>query len=207
MTGKHGRPQTYLYVHLERIWADNATFTESWNRPPGRLVDEGSFERIVDATVHVVNSPETPLIGHLVNTTVHDVNNEVHHVNDTGHQVNVTVHEPSSKSDTRQSKKGKNERKKEESAIAPSLRSPSIHSFTLSTGYAEMYLKSFLREVGQLDKLKECAQRLQQVHAEHNIDDVKAFRDKVNSAAYSAKLADDPIEAFFKQLRGMLRVK
>lgn len=43
MTGKPGRLQTYLYIHLEKIWADNATFTESWHRPPGRLVPKNSL--------------------------------------------------------------------------------------------------------------------------------------------------------------------
>lgn len=127
VTGKPGRLQTYIYVHLERIWDDNAKFTETWHRPPGRLVEEASFERIVEAdTVHHVNTQETPLIGHRGNTTVHVVNTDVHRVNTIGHHVNQTVHDASTKSDTIHSKKNKTERKKEEDTLA--LARTSSHS-------------------------------------------------------------------------------
>lgn len=129
VTGKPGRLQTYLYVHLERIWADNAAFVETWHRPPGRLVEEASFERIVEAdAVHVVNTQETPLIGHQGNTTVHHVNTDVHRVNTIGHHVNHTVHDPSTKSDTIHSKTNKNERKKEDVSSSPS----SIHEIIVN---------------------------------------------------------------------------
>jgi hypothetical protein len=43
MTKSVGRKQTYLYIHLQKIWDDNAAFMEKWNIPSSKLVREDSF--------------------------------------------------------------------------------------------------------------------------------------------------------------------
>ena len=87
ITGKPGRLQTYLYIHLEKIWADNALFFETWNAPLNRLVSKNSFE-IDPSTVNVVNSD----VNH-GNNNVNEDNNEVNHVNDNVNLANNDVNQ------------------------------------------------------------------------------------------------------------------
>lgn len=69
-----------------------------------------------------------------------------------------------------------------------------------SLGYGEIYLKDFLLSIGKYGERREYVKRLEDIYANCDIDDRELFRSKIDSVAYKAKLAPDPIEAFFSQL-------
>lgn len=69
-----------------------------------------------------------------------------------------------------------------------------------SLGYGEIYLKDFLLSIGKYGERKEYVKRLEDIYANCGIDDREVFRSKIDSIIYKAKLAPDPIEAFFSQL-------
>ncbi len=98
VTGKEGRAQTYLYIHLEKIWIENSIFTKDGRLPENRLVSEASFKVVDDDTVNVVNSPESPVIVNVVNSTVSYVNSDVNQDNSHVNVVNHTVNGASSNS-------------------------------------------------------------------------------------------------------------
>ncbi len=83
-TGKEGRPQTYLYIHLEKLWCDNLAFSESWRMPPSKLVDTDTFTTMADSTVHDVTNSVRSMV-HPVTSSVHYADSYVNHVTDTVH--------------------------------------------------------------------------------------------------------------------------
>jgi hypothetical protein len=100
-TGNEGRSQTYLYMHLEKLWQDNLAFSESWRMPSNKLVDPNTFTTIAESTVHHVTDTvhHVDNDGHVVNSNGHMVNSNGHVVNSIGHVVNHTVHDSSTKSE------------------------------------------------------------------------------------------------------------
>lgn len=98
VTGKEGRTQTYLYIHLEKIWIENSVFSNEGRLPQNKMVSETSFKVIDNVTVNVVNSPETGEIVNVVNSTVSYVNSDVNPVDSDVNVVNHTVHGASSNS-------------------------------------------------------------------------------------------------------------
>lgn len=49
-----GHTQTYIYIHLRRIWDENSRFADEWRVPPNRLVREELVKLTVDhANSHV----------------------------------------------------------------------------------------------------------------------------------------------------------
>lgn len=198
-TGKPGRLQTYLYVHMEKIWTDNLAFCESWHRPSIDSVHDRSLERVVDSNnVHMVNSSETSLIVHMVNSNVHDANSNVHHVNNNGHLVNVTVHGVSSKSPPIHNTSNTLEDK--EDVSSSSIEKPSFEKTPIGLGYLEMYLKDFLVEIGQYWNRREHAKRLQQIYSLSRLTDSGSFRSHVDAAIGRARFSDNPLEKFFASL-------
>lgn len=113
ITGKPGRLQTYLYIHLEKIWADNALFFETWNAPLNRLVSKNSFE-IDPSTVNVVNSE----VNH-VNNNVNEDNNEVNQNNNEVAVVNNDVNAASSNSGLIQNKTINTFEEREKDSVVP----------------------------------------------------------------------------------------
>lgn len=207
VTGKPGRLQTYIYVHLERIWADNTAFTETWHRPPGRLVEEASFERVVDAdTVHVVNTQEVPLIGHQGNTTVHHVNTDGHTVNSIGHHVNQTVHDASTKSDPIHSKKNKTERKKED--VSPSHSSTQISSQRPDvTSFIRMFTRKFLLDMGETGNMMDVNLKdLQEIYYASGLDK-ETFRFEVERAISQTKMMKGNVDYFYDYLCNALNLE
>jgi hypothetical protein len=93
-TGKEGRSQTYLYVHLEKLWQDNLAFSESWRIPSNKLGDPNTFTTTADSPVHSVTNTV-----HYTTNSVHHADNSVHHADNDGHSVNNTVHDSSTKSE------------------------------------------------------------------------------------------------------------
>jgi hypothetical protein len=104
-TGKEGRAQTYIYIHLERIWKDNEAFSKENRLPSNRLVAVSSF--------HIVDQN---------NTTVDDNNSDVDQNNTTVVENNHTVVNASSNSaqDNKTNKTGKTERR----ADTPASQNP-----------------------------------------------------------------------------------
>lgn len=98
VTGKEGRAQTYLYIHLEKIWIENSVFSSEGRLPQNKLVSETSFKVVGDDTVNVVNSPETAANVNVVNSTVVYVNSDVNQDNSDVNVVNHTVNGASSNS-------------------------------------------------------------------------------------------------------------
>ncbi len=76
-----GKPQTYLYIHLRKLWEDNLTFSETHRMPMGRPVNPRDIEIVVSAGVDVVNTQSTPSTVDQGNTYVDDNNTPVDHVN------------------------------------------------------------------------------------------------------------------------------
>jgi hypothetical protein len=94
ITRKEGRPQTYLYIHLEKLWCDNLTFSESWRMPSNTLVDTDTFTTTADGTVHQTDGdvhPVTTTVHHADNN-VHDETTTVHHADNNVHDETTTVH-------------------------------------------------------------------------------------------------------------------
>lgn len=98
VTGKEGRAQTYLYIHLEKIWIENSVFSNEGRLPQNKLVSETSFKVVGDDTVNHVNSPETAVTVNHVNSTVSYVNSDVNQDNNDVNVVNHTVNGASSNS-------------------------------------------------------------------------------------------------------------
>lgn len=73
-TGTLGREQTYLYIHLRRIWEENSCFADAWRVPQNRLVRE----ELIEFTVGVVNSDVDD-----INSSVDKNNSDVDHANHT----------------------------------------------------------------------------------------------------------------------------
>jgi hypothetical protein len=90
-TGKPGREQTYIYIHLRKIWEDNLAFSESHRMPAGKPVSQYDIEVIVDATVDQNNSKEGASTVGGVNVTVDQNNTTADHVNLIVDHNNVTV--------------------------------------------------------------------------------------------------------------------
>jgi hypothetical protein len=120
ITGKEGRAQTYLYIHLEKIWIENSVFSEEGRLPENRQVSETSFKIISGVTVNVVNSPESPEIVNVVNSTVSYVNSDVNQGNSDVNVVNHTVNGASSNS-AQYSNTLNTKENKETPAISPYL--------------------------------------------------------------------------------------
>lgn len=102
VTGQEGRKQTYLYIHLEKIWIDNAKYMEEGSMPPYRLVSPDSFKVIAGFNVHDVNIKGN------------EVNSDVHVGNDIGNEVNDTVHDASEDLAQRNSKTSNTFNKRED---------------------------------------------------------------------------------------------
>lgn len=82
ITGKAtGKPQTYLYIHLRKLWEDNLQFNETHRMPVGRPVNPRDIEVVVNACVDVGNTQNIPSTVDQGNTYVDDNNTVVDHVN------------------------------------------------------------------------------------------------------------------------------
>ena len=74
-----------------------------------------------------------------------------------------------------------------------------------SLGYAEVYLKDFLLEIGQYWNRREHAKRLQQIYSSSSLIDPVSFRSHIDAAIGSARFGDDPLEKFFASLEERMR--
>lgn len=73
-TGALGREQTYLYIHLRKIWLENMSFADVWRVPANRLTNANLVAFTVDhANSHV----------DVANSSVGNANNHVDHANHT----------------------------------------------------------------------------------------------------------------------------
>lgn len=155
LSGKPGRTQTYLYIHLVKLWMDNASFSKTWNAPTSRLVDIDTI--IVDQDY----------------ATVDNVYNDVD-------QDNSSVDAVSSNSDTRQGKKekeGKNVRESshvtENGSTPDNAEASFIHSFTLSQECLNK-IKDFAESLGNAD-IRQSQLEAEQIYRESGVSEDRFY--------------------------------
>lgn len=138
-TGKEGRAQTYLYVHLEKIWKDNEAFSKEGRLPANRLVAASSFHTVDQNNTHVDQN----------NVTV--VRN------------NHTVDGVSSKS-AQDVKTNKTVRQKDERVI-PTIRQPiTAPSHTRSSVSSRREEKQEVEQVRTFKMPEELTESIQHIH-------------------------------------------
>lgn len=197
-TGKEGRMQTYLYVHLERIWKDNAKFVETWNKPAHKPALWMSYKEV---TVDHDNSN----IVDEDNTTVDVDSSDVDHDNVTVDEDNVTVDNVSSKSPTISSIPLQTFSKNTE--VDPSLnQNPPATKKPITAYFLESYIKDLLKAAGEYWNRKEHTQRLVQIYLDCDLEDEEIFKDRIIKASNEAMMFDSNLEWFYQCLYKSLKL-
>jgi hypothetical protein len=199
-TGKVGRKQTYLIIHLERIWKDNAAFVETWNKPSPKPALWGTYQEVTvdEDNSHIVDED---------NITVDHDNNDVDVDNDVVDQDNVTVDDVSTKSPTILTRPSQTF--SEHTEADPSLnQNLSSGKKPIGTFYKlEPCIKDLLLLSGEYWNRKDHIQRLQQIYLECDIDDEDVFLSKVTAASKDAMKYNGNLEWFYQCLCSALHLE
>ncbi len=184
-TGKEGRTQTYLHIHLERIWSDNTRFVESWDKPAHKPVLWGTYREV---TVSEGNSPTVSD----ANNDVSEGNSNVSEGNDVVSDANVTVSGLSTNSPTIDSRSLQTLSKNTE--VNPSL---SQNKKPIGAFYLEPYVKDLLKAAGEYWNRKAHTQRIAQLYLDCPLEDEEIFKSKVTQASREAMKHGSDMEYFY----------
>lgn len=194
VTRNGGRTQTYLYVHLERIWKDNAAFVETWNKPLPKPALWGSYTEVT------VDEDNSHTVAH-DNTTVDVDNSDVDQDTNIVDQDNVTVDDVSTKSPTISKE---SQTLPENTEVDPSLNQYSGKK-PIGAYYLEPCIKDLLKSAGEYWKRREHTQRLAQLYLECSLEDEEDFKAKVTYASKETMKYGGDIEYFYRCLERAVR--
>ncbi len=197
-TRKEGRKQTYLTIHLERIWRDNITFTNAWDKPAHKPVLWGTYKEdtVSEGNSHTVSD---------ANNEVSEGNSNVSQGNNTVSEMRVTVSGLSTNSPTITRPPQSFSKHTEVDPLInqnlPSGKKP------IGTFYKlEPCIKDLLNAAGQWWNRREHIQSLQQIYQECAIDDEDVFLSKVTMASKEAMKYGGNLEWFYQCLCSALHV-